>query len=468
MRFTEKEMSFPKIGGGESLLSYIEERVSSRLGEKGLLPVRIAVTDSSGPDYRCEVGVLSGAGVGVNGLEDPAALFRFEKRRLESTREFNVVFLVPTGIGCEIGGHAGDATPVARLLSSCCDNLITHPNVFNASDINEMPENSLYVEGSAICRLMMGAAGLRPVRSNRVLAVIDSNEHEVFENAAVNSVNAARATLGMECSAIARLSPSITMRSEYSSSNRAVGVIEGVENLFSILKKYEGSYDAVAISSVIKVPESYHLDYFRSGGDMVNPWGGVEAMLTHAVSYGFNVPSAHSPMFESPEIANMDPGIVEARMSAEAVSNTFFHCVLKGLHRSPGIVADPEAFNCDGVISAKDVSCLVVPEGCLGLPTLAALEQGIKVVAVRENRNLMRNDLGELPWDEGQFVRVENYLEAAGVLNSIRNGISLSSVRRPFGTLNIPEDTKQKSRDGHSRRLRENGLMTPETLRAEA
>ena len=79
--------------------------------------------------------------------------------------------LIPTGIGCEIGGHAGDATPVARLLSSSCDNLITHPNVFNASDLNEMPENSLYVEGSTICRLMMGTVGLQPVRSNRILAV---------------------------------------------------------------------------------------------------------------------------------------------------------------------------------------------------------------------------------------------------------------------------------------------------------
>ncbi len=466
MRFTEKEMSFPKIRGDGSPLSYIERQVSSRLGGEGLLPVRIAVTDSSGPDYRCEVGVLGGAG--INGLEDPAALFRFEKRKFESTREFNVVFLVPTGIGCEIGGHAGDATPVARLLSSCCDNLITHPNVFNASDINEMPENSLYVEGSAICRLMMGSAGLRPVRSNRVLAVIDENEHEVFENAAVNSVNAARATLGMECSGIVRMSPSVTMRSEYSSSSRAVGVIEGVDNLFSVLREREGSYDAVAISSVIKVPESYHLDYFRSGGEMVNPWGGVEAMLTHAVSYGFDVPSAHSPMFESPEISNMDPGVVEARMSAEAVSNTFFHCVLKGLHGSPGIVADPEVFNCDGIISAKDVSCLVVPDGCLGLPTLAALEQGIKVVAVRENRNLMRNDLGELPWAAGQFVRVENYLEAAGVLNSIKNGISLSSVRRPFGTLNVSEAAKGKSGKERSRRFRGNGLVAPETLRAEA
>ena len=79
--------------------------------------------------------------------------------------------LVPTGIGAAIGGHAGDATPVARLLASICDRLVTHPNVVNASDINELPENGLYVEGSVISRLLMGTAGLQPVRSNRVLGV---------------------------------------------------------------------------------------------------------------------------------------------------------------------------------------------------------------------------------------------------------------------------------------------------------
>ena len=36
----------------------------------------------------------------------------------------------------------------------------------------------------------------------------------------------------------------------------------------------------------------------------------------------------------------------------------------------------------------------------MGLPTLAALEQGIPVIAVRENRNCMRNDLGALGFGE--------------------------------------------------------------------
>jgi len=54
-------------------------------------------------------------------------------------------------------------------LASACDTLVTHPNVVNASDINELPENALYVEGSVICRFLMGTVGLQKVRANRVL-----------------------------------------------------------------------------------------------------------------------------------------------------------------------------------------------------------------------------------------------------------------------------------------------------------
>ena len=447
MRFLEREISFPKFDDNRDLLSYLEGQTSSRLGEEGLLPVRISVTDSSGSIYHCEVGALHTED--RSSFEEAKLVFNFRKRRFENTKNFNVVFLIPTGIGCEIGGHAGDATPVARLLSSTCDNLITHPNVYNASDLNEMSNNSLYVEGSTITRLMMGTVGLQPVRGNRILAVIDKSDYSFFETAAVNSVNAARAVLGLTCSDIIKLDPSIVMKSRYSSSERAVGSIDGIDNLFAVLKRHEGTYDAVAISTTIDVPRAYHTEYFRRRGNMVNPWGGVEAMLTHAISYKLNIPSAHSPMFESPQIANENPGIVEARMSAEAVSTTFFHCVLKGLHKSPKIITDQDLFGYDDIISAENISCLVIPDGCLGLPTLAALKQGIKVIAVKENKNLMRNDLNELPWKFQQFIQVENYLEATGVLNSIKNGIDPRSVRRPFETLDFENSDTSNDIEHH-------------------
>ena len=46
------------------------------------------------------------------------------------------IFIVPTGIGCEVGGFAGDALPTAKLLASASGCLITHPNVMNLSLIH--------------------------------------------------------------------------------------------------------------------------------------------------------------------------------------------------------------------------------------------------------------------------------------------------------------------------------------------
>ena len=87
-------------------------------------------------------------------------------------------------------------------LSEVADSLITHPNVVNASDINELPPNGLYVEGSVLARLLMGTVGLQPVRSNRVLVVLDSSYNTRYARYTVNAVNAARASYGLRCAGI--------------------------------------------------------------------------------------------------------------------------------------------------------------------------------------------------------------------------------------------------------------------------
>ena len=122
----------------------------------------------------------------------------------------NVVMIVPTGLGAEIGGHAGDANPAAKLLAACCDNLILHPNVVNASDINEIPENCLYVEGSMLDRFLRGENALRPVRQNKILLAVNSP----VRNDTINSVSAARFTLGADIE-IVELSHPLTMKAEF-------------------------------------------------------------------------------------------------------------------------------------------------------------------------------------------------------------------------------------------------------------
>ena len=140
-------------------------------------------------------------------------------------------------------------------------------------------------------------------------------------------------------------------------------------------------------------------------------------------------------MMESRDILFADPGRVDPRMAAEAISSSFLQCVLKGLKQSPRVVVDPVEMRVADVMTAENVSCLILPDGCIGLPTLAALEQGIPVIAIREGRGVMRNDLTILPWQPHQLFVVENYWEAAGVLSALRAGITPDSVRRPFAKM---------------------------------
>ena len=385
-------------------------------------PVRFAVTRSCGNFWDCELGVYSGSKA-----VDPA--FHFNKRDFPEESSFNVVLVVPTGIGAEVGGHAGDATPAATLLASICDRLITHPNVFNASDIIQIPPNAWYVEGSLLARFLMGTIGLRPVRSNRLLVLVQNHEDEMFTNAAINSVNAARSSYGL-IAQICLIDPEFRMVSSYSEQGAASGQIHGIERVFDILDRHAGTFDAVAITSVIELSQELHQRYYEEAGDMVNPWGGVEAMLTHAITLGYGVPAAHSPMLESRAIAEMDFGIVDPRMAAEVVSISFLQCILRGLQHSPAVV--PISLYQNGVgVGAANVSCLVIPERCIGLPTLAALYQGIPVVAVADKTNRMENSLTSLPWEEGQFFQAENYLEAAGMVASLKAGLDPHTTK-PF------------------------------------
>ena len=332
------------------------------------MPIRFGVTRTDDDGYLCASGFMT------DGLADLAAsrpsIFQLVKRKVENTSRFNAVLLVPTGIGAEIGGHAGDATPVARLLAPLCDTLITHPNVVNASDINEMPENTLYVEGSVICRLLMGTAGLQPVKSNRVIVLLEAAPARV--------VHLRGRELGRR--GPCRRRPALPRDPAHRSAAQDEGDVYvrrgsrvAASRGWRACSSCSTATPAITTRSrsprPSRCPDGYHREYFQSEGKMVNPWGGVEAMLTHAISLLHDVPAAHSPMLESEEVADEETGLVDPRMAAEAISLGFLQCILKGLQRAPRIVSDPEAMRMPGILTANDVSCLVIPDGVLGLPT---------------------------------------------------------------------------------------------------
>lgn len=362
------------------------------------------------------VSIIQGGGL------YPSPNWKFRRRTIIRDDKFVVVHIIPTGIGCEIGGHAGDGGPTAILLGSVCDTLISHPNVVNASDINEMPSNMLYVEGSTLTRLLLGNISLQPRRSNRVLVIISNHEDRDIVDWSYNAICAACSSYGLTAEILVT-DNSINLWAG-KKNERAVGGAE-LDEVYNILTNRKDTYDAVAVTCPIVLPDwkKSALDYFKHGG--VNPWGGVEAMFTHALSMMFSVPVAHSPMDNCKHHAQEEVGIVDKRMAAEVVSTTYLNSILKGLMRSPSIHSVGE-----GSIEVEDVNCLVIPRGCLGIPVLAALDQGIMVIEVMDNENIMTIDLDILPWAKDQHIRVTSYLEAVGVLACLREGMNPESVIR--------------------------------------
>ena len=148
-------------------------------------------------------------------------------------------------------------------------------------------------------------------------------------------------------------------------------------------------------------------------------------------------------MVNTMEIANLHAGVVDPRIASEAISSTFLMCVLKGLHKSPRIIRDSSIFGHAGIITNADISCLIIPDGCVGLPILAAMEQGIPVIAVRENKNRMQNCLEDYPFQPGKLFIVDNYLEAVGVMNALKAGVSVESIRRPLADTRVVHSSDQ-------------------------
>jgi hypothetical protein len=444
MKVFEQEVVVPGWLKNDAPLASLEKAVAEACGRKAA-PIRVAMVGKNRLGHVCEMEALGGTTGAKSPL--PSSVFDYRQRQGERTSAFNAVMLIPTGVDCAIGGHAGDATPAARLLASQCDHLVLHPNVVNASDVNEQADNALYVEGSLICRLMMGTIGLRKVRQNRVLLVTEERPDapHVVDNT-INCAEGARATLGMDIQDVVVLEEGLEMRTGVADSGRVTGAINGLQTLLDILQSKRGSYDAVALATRI-TPHidtvELHRAYFGEGGP--NPWGGVEAVLTHTTSTVLDAPTAHAPTMSSEAIRTERWGVVDPRKAAEVISSTYLFCVLKGLNRAPQVVAGVTGAYDPSTLTAEDVSCLVIPDGCVGLPTLAAVQQGIPVIAVRNNTNLMRNSLDELPFKAGQLKYAENYYEAAGIMAAMRTGVAASTLHRPMAPIRIERYSAAKA-----------------------
>lgn len=321
-----------------------------------------------------------------------------------------VVFIVPTGLGARIGGHAGDATPALRVIAQASSGpVLTHPNVVNASAINEMPSSTWYIEGSMLDRFLEGDIQLASPRANRVLVAVNPP----VSNYAINAVSAARATIGLDAYVLVLREP-LRMKGWVNEDGIAKGEVFGLDKLINQVKQHE--YDALAILTEIDVSPAETMQYFQNGG--TNPWGGIEAEVSRKISAAINKPVAHAPLesqttIDTPELLDIAyTQRIDPRQSAEACSANYAHCVLKGLYRAPRIGDE---------LSLRDVTCLISPFGCVGRPHWACFVADIPVVAVVGNPTVCAQD-------DSRLIRAANYLEAAGIVAQLEAGVSREAV----------------------------------------
>lgn len=344
---------------------------------------------------------------------------------------FDVVHLIPTGVGAAIGGFAGDATPVAHLLAGVCDRLITHPNALNAANFFDCPANAEYVEGAALDAWLAGRWVLRPTRGQRVGLLLDAaiaNAPAGTLESLLNAANAVRAVHGVPLVGY-RFTPrplgcALHTLPSGASAGRVADVAALLEGARALLS--DGA-TAIALLADLGAPSDAEEQAYQRG-EGVDPIGGLEAILSHAVVLELGVPAAHAPIlpFEA-----APPPVVDPRAAAEYLGHTYLPCILRGLARHPGLVA-PAAARAGDLVGPP--AAVVVPAGCLGGPgVLAAHARGVPVLAVRENRTVLQLTAEALGLSG--VIPVDNYLEAAGVLACMRAGIDWRTCRRPLSGL---------------------------------
>ena len=355
------------------------------------------------------------------------ALFTQQMAPLHTT-----VLIIPTGIGAAIGGYAGDALPVARLLAQVTDTLVTHPNVMNGAQLYWPMPNALYVEGYGLDQFAAGQWGLQRVHQNPIGLVMDRAVEDELRVRHLQAADAARATLGLDIRACMVTDTPLGVSLRMAESGASWGTLENPGSLLRAAERLILDAGVRAIAVVARFPDdedSAELAAYRQGQG-VDPLAGAEAVISHLVVQTFRVPCAHAPaLMPLPLDASISP-----RSAAEELGHTFLPCVLAGLSRAPRFMTEAVAAD---ALWAKDVDAIVVPATAFGGSAAMSLapalnQRGAQVIAVGENATTMAvsaKDLGI------EAIAVDSYLEAAGAIAAHRASVSLSVLRPQISRL---------------------------------
>ena len=338
------------------------------------------------------------------------------------------LLLLPTGVGCAIGGYAGDGLPAARLLAAASGCLITHPNVLNAAALYWNDPRLQYVEGWSLNRFAAGDLALAPVRRQRVGLLLDAAIEPELRLRHLQVAEACRASLGLTIGPVLDTVAPLGVSLRTGPSGTSWGSLERPDALLRAGERLRQA-GATAIAVVARFPDepgSEALAAYRAGTG-VDGLAGAEAVISHLLVRHLGIPCAHAPA-----LAPLEPEpSLDPRAAAEELGHTFLPCVLVGLSRAPDL--RPEPTSGSGLLHGAELGAVVAPAGALGgEAVLACAERGVPLIAVAGNPCLLAVDGAALGLET---LTVASYAAAAGLVLALREGIDPAALARPLAPL---------------------------------
>lgn len=289
--------------------------------------------------------------------------------------EKTVAISIPTGVGAQIGGFAGDGGKIAKMFSKHF-NVLVHPNVVNGGILSGMNPNILYAEGFAYDEFFKGNISLIPLgefEENKIGVIFDKSIPDEILNVHLNTISAAKEVMGLDI-------PYYEITKEeagvefFIKNEISTGILKNEKTLLdsakSLIKKGCNAIAVVCYFNDDADDEKYE------EGTGVDPIGGIEAVISHYLTKELMIPIAHAPAFSEIEISKK---ISNPKVASENISSTYLPCILTGLSKAPAIDKKGEKG-----LKNKDIEALIIPYKAFGgIAPLAALENGINVIAVK-------------------------------------------------------------------------------------
>ena len=192
------------------------------------------------------------------------------------------LLVTPTGVGCALGGFAGDGLPAARLLAAASGCLITHPNVMNGAALYWSDRRIQYVEGWALDRFAAGELALAPVAGRRVGLLLDAGIEPELRQRQIQAAEACRASLGLAIGPVLISDEPLGVGLSLGSSGASWGSLERPDALLRAGEKLvlAGASAIAVVARFPDDPDSEALAAYRHGAG-VDGLAGAEAVISH-------------------------------------------------------------------------------------------------------------------------------------------------------------------------------------------